>query len=249
MSEFPGVTALVLAGVRPGGDPLAELAGVSHKALIPIGGVAMLDRVVNALRASGRVSRIAVSIDRPELVTTPGVEVFRSKGSLSESVSDAFTQLGAPLFVTTADHALLEPEWVSYFLDHAPDTVVSAALARSEVVMAATPGTKRTFLKLADGSFSGCNMFFFRDLSAVRAIGMWREVEQLRKKPLQMLRRLGPRAIFAFALGRLTLARGAAEVGRLAGVSAGVVEMPFGRAAVDVDKPADLILVRKLVEG
>ncbi|HEY0293579.1 MAG TPA: NTP transferase domain-containing protein [Hansschlegelia sp.] len=242
------VTALVLAGVRPGGDPLAEFAGVSHKALIPIGGVAMLDRVVNALRASGRVGRIAVSIDRPELVTTPDVEVFRSKASLSESVADAFGRLGAPLFVTTADHALLEPEWVGYFLDHVPDVAVTAALARDTVVMAATPDTKRTFLKLADGGFSGCNMFFFRDMAAIKAIEMWRSVEALRKRPLKLLKKLGPRAILDYSLGRLTLARGVAAIERLSGVSAGVVEMPFGRAAVDVDKPADLILVRRLVE-
>lgn len=243
------VTALVLAGVRPGVDQLAEFAGVTHKALIPIGGVAMLDRVVNALKASGRVGRIVVSIDRPELVTTEGVEILKAKSSLSESVSDAISHLGTPLFVTTADHALLEPEWVGYFLDHAPDTTVSAGLARSDVVMAATPGTKRTFLKLADGAFSGCNMFFFRDPQAVKAVEMWREVETLRKKPLQMLRRLGFRAIVQFVFGRLTLARGVAAIGRLSGVSVGAVEMPFGRAAVDVDKPSDLILVRKIVEG
>ena len=73
-------TALVLAGVRPGGDPLAEFAGVSHKALIPIGGVAMLDRVVDALRASGRIDRIVVSIDRPELVTRPDGEAAGRQG-------------------------------------------------------------------------------------------------------------------------------------------------------------------------
>jgi GTP:adenosylcobinamide-phosphate guanylyltransferase len=243
------ITALVLAGVRPGVDPLAEFAGVSHKALIPIGGVPMLDRVVNALRVSDRVGRIAVSIDRPELVTTEGVEILRSKASLSESVADALAQLGTPLFVTTADHALLEPEWVGYFLDHVPDRTVSAALARDSVVMASTPGTKRTFLKMADGAFSGCNMFYFRDGEAVKAIEMWRSVEQLRKKPLKLLQKLGPRAVLNYAFGRLTLARAVAAIERLSGVSAGVVEMPFGRAAVDVDKPADLILVRQIVEG
>lgn len=242
-------TALVLAGVRPGGDPLADFAGVSHKALIPIGGVAMLDRVVNALKASGRIDRIVVSIDRPELVTRSDVEVLRSGPTLSASVSDALTKLGAPLFVTTADHALLEPEWVGYFLDHLPQTTVAAGLARSENVMAATPDTKRTFLRFADGAFSGCNMFFLRDASAVEAVRRWREVEALRKKPLKMLVRLGPGAILSYLLGRLTLARAAAAAGKVLGASAGVVELPFGRAAVDVDKPSDLILVRRIVEG
>ncbi|MET0313716.1 MAG: hypothetical protein ABW275_04925 [Hansschlegelia sp.] len=151
--------------------------------------------------------------------------------------------------MTTADHALLEPEWVSYFLDHAPDTTVVAALARSEAVMSATPGTKRTFLKFADGSFSGCNMFYLRDMEALKAVHLWRLVEADRKKPLKLLRRLGAGAAISYALGRFTLARAIKRLETLSGVTAGVVDMPFGRAAVDVDKPADLILARELVEA
>ncbi len=63
-----GLTALVLAGTRPGGDPLAQAAGVSHKALIPIGGVPMLQRVLVALAAVPAVARIVVVIDRAGVV-------------------------------------------------------------------------------------------------------------------------------------------------------------------------------------
>jgi GTP:adenosylcobinamide-phosphate guanylyltransferase len=242
-------TALVLAGVRPGGDALADFAGVSHKALIPIGGTPMLERVVGALRASGRIDRIVVSIDRPELVSIEGVEVLRSAATLSGSVSEAVERIGAPLLITTADHALLEPDWIRHFLDHLPDKTVVAGLARSETVMSETPDTKRTFLRFADGAFSGCNLFHFRSLEALKVIGPWQAVEADRKKPLKLLRRLGPRALLHFLTGRLTLARALARLEQIAGVSVGVVEMPFGRAAIDVDKPADLVLVRRLVEG
>jgi GTP:adenosylcobinamide-phosphate guanylyltransferase len=242
-------TALVLAGVRPGGDSLADFAGVSHKALIPIGGTPMLERVVGALRESGRINRIVISIDRPELVTIDDVEVIRSGATLSESVIDALNRLGAPLLVTTADHALLEPEWVRYFLDHVPDKEIAVGLARSDAVMAETPDTKRTFLRFADGAFSGCNLFYFRSLGARSAVRLWRVVEAERKKPWKLLRRLGPRELFAFLTGRLTLQMALDRVEAIAGVSVGAVEMPFGRAAIDVDKPADLILVRRLIEG
>lgn len=39
------------------------------------------------------------------------------------------------------------------------------------------------------------------------------------------------------------------RLGRKAGVEAAAVRTPYGLAAVDVDKPADLDLVRRLVEG
>lgn len=241
--------ALILAGTRKGGDKLAEFAGVSHKALIPIGGVPMLERVVGALRESGRIDRIVVSISKPKVVKLKGVEVVRSSGTLGQSVIDGMKLLGGgPLLITTADHALLEPEWVRYFLDHRPDKDVVVGVARSEVVMAEQPETKRTFLKFADAAYSGCNMFHLGDVDAEHAIGLWREFEALRKRPVKMLQKLGPGAVVAYAMGRLTVARAIEEVERIGGLTAGVVEMPFGRAAIDVDKPDDLVLVRRLVE-
>jgi GTP:adenosylcobinamide-phosphate guanylyltransferase len=241
--------ALVLAGTRKGGDQLAEFAGVSHKALIPVGGEPMLERVVRALRESGRVDRIVVSINRPKLVTISGVEVIRSAKTLSESVIEGLRTTGGPTLITTADHALLEPKWVRYFMDHRPAKDVVLGVARAEVVMAAAPDTKRTFIKLADASYSGCNLFHLENVDAEHAIALWREFEQLRKRPLKMLHKLGPRAIMAYAMGRLTVARVIAEVERMGGLTAGVVEMPDGRAAIDVDKPEDLVLVRRLVEA
>jgi hypothetical protein len=113
----------------------------------------------------------------------------------------------------------------------------------------AAPDTKRTFIKLADASYSGCNLFHLENVDAEHAIALWREFEQLRKRPLKMLHKLGPRAIMAYAMGRLTVARVIAEVERMGGLTAGVVEMPDGRAAIDVDKPEDLVLVRRLVEA
>ena len=50
----------------------------------------------------------------------------------------------------------------------------------------------------------------------------------------------------SYVLGRLSLAKAAARLGELAGVRAAIVQTPFGLASVDVDKPADLDLVRKI---
>ncbi|MFC3695144.1 NTP transferase domain-containing protein [Chenggangzhangella methanolivorans] len=241
--------ALILAGTRRGGDKLAEAEGVSHKTLIEVGGRPMLERVVDALRASGRIDRILVSINKPKLVKIPGVETIKSAKSLAESVIEGVNAIGAPAFVTTGDHALLEPEWIRYFIDNAPDVDLALGIARAEAVSRDAPDTERTFIKLADGQFSGCNMFYVRHIEALRGVEVWREFEQLRKRPFKMLQKLGPSAIFAYATGRLTTERVAKEVGRLTGgLTAGIVDMPFGRSAIDVDKPADLELVRRLLE-
>jgi GTP:adenosylcobinamide-phosphate guanylyltransferase len=258
MVDFSGVTTLVLAGSRGPEDPVAKLGGVSHKAFVPVAGVPMLVRVVRALLASPSVGTIHVAIERPDLVQADAelaplldsgrLGLLPAEGSPSRSVSAALDALGTPLFVTTADHALLRPEWVEHFLANLPiGADVCAALARDQAVMAAVPETKRTYLRFADGAFSGCNMFAFRTPNADGIARLWRQVEAQRKNPLRMIRLLGPWSILRFLLGRLTIGAALDRLGRLAGAKAAIVEMPFGMAAVDVDKAADLELAERLL--
>lgn len=245
-------TALVLAGSRAGpDDPLAVHAGVTHKAMIEVGGEPMLARVVRALAQAG-FDRVAVAIERPELVEQlpplgTAVEALAAAEGPSASVAAGLARLGTPLLVTTADHALLRPEWVRWFLDHVPEGAdVAAALARSDKVMAAAPEAQRTFLRFSDGAFSGCNLFYFATPKAERVIALWQEIEAERKRPARLIARLGPLTAARYALGRLSLDSAVKRLGALAGVRAAVVELPFGEAAIDVDKPADLDLARRL---
>jgi CTP:molybdopterin cytidylyltransferase MocA len=229
---------------------MAVAASASHKALLPVAGVPMLLRVVSALRASPAVGRIAVSVEAPgeTLAGVEGLEgvlVRPAAPSPARSAAAALEEFGAPLLVATADHALLTPEMVGHFVAAVPDGVAAAAvLARSETVLAAYPGTRRTWLRFRDGAFSGCNLFLLAEAEgAARAVAFWRRVEAERKRPLAMARLLGPLALARFALGRLTL-RAALDAleRRCGGARLSAVEMPFADAAVDVDKPADLAL-------
>ena len=255
------LTALVLAGTRAGGDPLAEYAGVSHKALIEVGGRTMVERVVEALAASAEIERIVVAIERPELLAglaglapprcaKPLETMPTEPGGPSATVVAALRVLGVPLLVTTADNALLETAWLSEFLAAIPAEVdLAAALARRDAVEAAAPDTRRTWLRFADGDHSGCNLFLLARPKAANAIAFWQTVEGERKRPLRMVRRLGWTFALRYALGRLSMAAAAARLGELAGGGArfAIVALRDGRAAIDVDKPDDLDLVRRLV--
>ena len=256
--DRPGLTALVLAGTRAGGDPLAQAAGVSHKALIEIGAATMIERVVGALAASTRIARIVIAIERPELLAAlPGLAAPVSRipwttiataAGPSATVASALERFGAPLVVTTADHALLQPAWIDEFLAHCPaDADIAIALARRDAVEAAAPATRRTWLRFADGDYSGCNLFLFASERAAAAVALWRRLEADRKRPLRMMRRLGLGFALRYALGRLAWTQAAARLGNLAGgVRIAKVELGDGAAAIDVDKPEDLALVRVL---
>ena len=118
-----GFNALVLAGTRPSAkDIVADYAGVPHKGLIELEGRTLLARVVAALREAG-AARIGVSANDPAitpLVADLGCELIPTASGPSQSVHLGADALGTPLLVTTVDHALLQPEWITRFLADAP---------------------------------------------------------------------------------------------------------------------------------
>jgi GTP:adenosylcobinamide-phosphate guanylyltransferase len=244
--------ALILAGSRGGADPVADAEGVSHKALIEIAGHTMLARVVNALRGAG-IERIAVSANDPGVIALAGmlgIEVVAPAAGPSASVAAGFAALGAPMLVTTSDHALLRAEWVRDFIADAPvGSDVAVLLAHRDAVERALPGTRRTWLRLADGGWSGCNLFLLSTPRAEAAIGTWQAVEADRKRPWRIAARLGAGTLWRYLLGRLTLAQAVSRLGQRIGIAAHAVAARNGLAAVDVDKPGDLADVRRILAG
>lgn len=239
--------AVVLAGSRGGTDPLADYSGVSDKALIELNGETMLARVLGALRAAGVVNAI-VAANAPAVAAEAarhGAGMVPAAAGPSASTADALAALGAPLLVTTGDHALLRAEWVRDFVANVPTGAdVAVLLARRESVERAAPGSRRTYLRFADGDWSGCNLFLLATPKAEAAVRLWQAVERDRKRPWRIVGRLGPGLLLRYLIGRLSLAEAIAALGRRAGVVAAVVECPDGLAAVDVDKPSDLDFVR-----
>ena len=261
MTEETSFTALVLAGQRPGRDALAESAGVSHRCLVPTGGVPMLGRVVDALNRSAGIGRIVVSVETPavleaiaDFVTRDGLaapDPVATAQSPSQSVLRALKSLpeGPPYLITTADHALLTPALVERFIALARDTgaAVVTGVASATTIQAAYPDAKRTYLKLRGGSYSGCNLYAVLDPAGLRVVDFWGRVEQERKRPGRMAWALGPLMLVRYLLGRLSLDDAARHLSKLTGVSCAAVVLPVAEAAIDVDKAADLTLVESIL--
>jgi len=239
--------ALILAGSRGGEDPLARYAEVSDKALIVFEGGTMLARVVEAVRAAG-IARIGVSANSTPVRAEAercGAEALAAAAGPSASAAAALATLGTPLLVTTCDHALLEPQWMRDFIARVPASAdVAVLLARRDAVEMAAPGSRRTYLRFADGDWSGCNLFYLATPRAAQVIALWQAVERDRKRPWRIVMRLGPGLLLRYLFGRLPLGEAIAHLGARAGVAAVAIAASDGLAAVDVDKPADLDFVR-----
>jgi len=259
-ASAPGWNALVLAGSRSGGlDPVARHAGVPLKCLAPVHGTPMLVRVVEALAATGRLVRIAVSLPDPTLIDRiEALARWRGEGRLaaipaeaspSLSVAAALETLEPPLLVTTADHPLLTPRLLERFMDGSEGrgADIAAGVAPESVIRRDHPGSVRTYLRFSDGGYSGCNLFALLTAKAVRAITFWRRVEEDRKRPWRIARAFGPGLLLAYVLRWLTLEQALVRASRVMGVRAVAVTLDDAEAAIDVDKPADLALVETIL--
>lgn len=251
------VQALVLAGRRRGGDAVADASGLLHKALLPIAGVAMLERVVTAIEQSGVASSVAVSSDDPELIRGTAMlagqadrgflRFHRSANSPASSVAD-FVDRGAsggPIFVTTADHPLLTPGILRHFVEHASrspaDFVVG--MVPASVYRLRFPDQPRTFIPFRGEKYSGANLFLLRTPAAALVPRFWTRAEAHRKTPWKLVREFGLANLALFLLGRLDLHGALGRASSVIGATIDAVELPFAEAALDVDKEADRLAV------
>ena len=256
-------TALVLAAPRGAADPVAGGEDVSHKCLVDIAGRPMVERVVETLRSSPSVDRIAISIDdagvidaMPELAraaTGGELTILASDATPSLSVLKAAEALGAgfPLLVTTADNPLLTTEMVEHFCAGALRTGadLAAGLAERSVIEADFPAARRTYLRFRDGRYSGCNLFALPNARGLDAIRFWVRAERHRKRPWRLILAFGPLSLVLFWLGLLTLEGAMKRASSILKLKVAAVVMPFAAAAVDVDKPEDLTLVRRILQA
>lgn len=258
-----GYTALVLAGRRSGDDPLAEAAGAPHRALLDIHGRPMLERVLRTLAATPCIREITVSIDTPWLLDRfPGITALRDSNDVRLVVVEATDSPSRsvlaildegsseqPLLVTTADHALLTVEMVEYFLGQAEERGADLAvgLVSATVLKARFPDSVRTWLRFAGEQYSGANLFAFQTPRARRAVEFWARAENFRKRPWRLAATFGWRPLLLFLRRRLDLDAAFAKVSEALGARTCAVVMPQAEAAIDVDKMADLALVKQIL--
>ena len=254
-------TVVVLAGDRRPSDPVAEAAGVSCKALTPVGGRPMVLRVLDALEATQEIGHVILcgphraAIDQEEelrvRIDSARVQWVESEATPSSSTFQVLKSLpdDIPVLVTTADHALLSGRMADFFCSEARssgcDLVVG--LASYQSVKEAYPHTRRTAIHLRDDAYCSCNLFAFLTPHSRDVAHFWQRVESQRKKTLRMISAFGWLALLSYLFRRPSLEEGLGRISRRLGLRAGAVVMPFPEAAVDVDTVSDLKLVESIV--
>jgi GTP:adenosylcobinamide-phosphate guanylyltransferase len=255
------IRVVILAGQRPGVDPVAAMFGETYKAAVKIHGKAMLNHVIEAIDASGRASDIHILLQEPDflrgrpefadLVRRSDVHLVASNASISGSLLEFVRMQGSdtPLLVTTCDHILLRGEDINAFIDKQPTGAdLTVGLIKAETVLAAHPDVKRTWLKFSDGAFTSCNLFMLAGERAKGALNFWASVEEDRKKVWRMALRFGPITLLGVLLKRLSLEGSFKRASKTMKTTVRPVLLDHADLAIDVDKVSDVTLVQRLME-
>lgn len=238
--------AILLAG-QPNRGLLKAAHSNPYEAEIPVGGRAMADWVLDALQASPSVSSIGLvgphSLQRPCVTLAPMAEDLF--GNILQGLKTAPPATDQVLFVTS-DIPWISGPIIETFLQRAPrDVDVVYPVIPKAVVESRFPGTKRTYIRLQDGVFTGGNIF----LAKVAALpGLKERAEVLlghRKSPWKLARDVGPGLLLRLITGGLSLDEVQRRVGKILGISGCALIFPYAEVGVDVDKPEDLSLAEQ----
>ncbi len=248
-------TAIVLAADREHENPVARAANAPCKALVPLAGKPMLERILKALAQSREIAGILIcgpgegiwkniTLDEPAEWIPPDASPSRSAWRCMEQIDDH-----QPVLLTAADIAFPQPRVFDDFCRRAVESGadVAVGLVPYAKVAARFPGVRRTPLKFSDGPFCTCNLFAFLTPKGRELIRLWKKLEQDRKRPWRLIQALGLAPLLLYLTGRLTTEEAARRVERKLGIKAAFIVLPYPEAAIDIDTEQDLSFVRRLL--
>ncbi|HYD13507.1 MAG TPA: NTP transferase domain-containing protein [Allosphingosinicella sp.] len=251
------VTIIILAAQRGGRlDPLAAEAGVTHKCLVPIGGLPLLAHVLSALGEVGDIDSIRIAVEdgaadklKP-IAALSGLPVafVTAADNIADSVYRAAEGAAGPVVVTTADNVLLTAAAVRQVMASLADGEDAVlALARKEDVLAAHPQGQRRFYRFKDGEFSNCNLYGLSQ-RGLKLAETFREGGQFKKNPMRIARAFGFFNLLLLRFAWVSLAGAMQRIGRRFGVRATAVVLADGAHAIDVDNKRTYEIAAELLD-
>lgn len=253
------IDAILLAGA-PNDGQLKEVSPALSEAMIEIAGRPMIDYVIEALRQSEYIGRIAV-------VAPPDVGEFLARDSsrqdaefvaagdnMLENILRGINYLSdeRKVLIVTSDIPLLTTKAVDDFIRRceakSQDADLYYPIVAKHINEAAYPGVQRTYVWLREGTFTGGNLALVTPKVLEQGRFVLEQTFALRKKPFQLARLFGFKFIFKLIFRRLSVSEVEEGAFRILGFRGTAVESPYPEIGFDVDKPSDLALVQEIME-
>lgn len=247
---YDKVDAVILAG----GDGEVIDPTQRFKGLVSIAGKPLVEWVVDAFRSAERIGEIAVVIPTAEnlggWVDRVDKLVVSNRDFMDNAIAGAAAfRTDRPVLVATGDIPLLSGPAIDAFVEAGLATGAEFVypIVSQGSVEAAYPGAQRTYFKLKSGRYTGGNAMLVDPKLMPAARDLGQRLFNDRKNAVALVRVAGFGFVVKFVLGRLEPEGLADKIRDLLGGTGAAVALDDPSIAMDVDKPADLELVERLL--
>jgi GTP:adenosylcobinamide-phosphate guanylyltransferase len=241
---------------------MAEARGVSHKCVVPVAGVPMIERVLKTVDEAYPDAAVFVSIEDFSIIRDQStvtklsaegrITPVEAQHNIVDSVTEASRTSGFPLIITTADNVLMTANSLHRLAEEGARSGADAlvVVAEKQNIRAAHPDGQRRFYEFKDGGYSNCNMFWLGGERSLRATEAFREGGQFAKKPDRIIKAFGILNLIRFRLGWHSIGRMFEFISKRFRVDVRPMIVEDGRLAIDVDnerthRVAEEILARE----
>ncbi|MES2464301.1 MAG: nucleotidyltransferase family protein [Armatimonadota bacterium] len=252
----PSVPAVITAGGRISGE-FSSATGTAIKATVTIEGRLMVERVLDALRESGRVAEPVIVVGPREALkaaltlpdeggknggdvrlidegATGPENMVRGLSAIPESGAQGWALL------CTCDVPFLTGESISWLLDNAPeDADIVFPIVTREEYEAAFPGTPGTYAPVERKQYTGGSVLLVRPSVIFQNKALIERIFAARKDIISMARLGGFGLLWRLFTGTLTVEYVEARASRLTGCRCRALRNAPPSLAADVDTMED----------
>jgi len=244
------VDVIVLAGEKKDNDNKVEEK--LNKAFYKIKNKHMIEYVVETLRTSSSINKIAVVGPKDKLESVIGGiadNVIEGTGSIVSNILMALEYFPEDknILIVTSDIPMITKEAIEDFIERCRERDVDLcySIVDKKVNDLKYPGIRRTYARLWEGQFTGGNVFYFNPAVKDKCKDFVENMLEYRKSPTKMARILGFGFLLRLALGILTINAIQKKCESLLGIRGAAIISPYPEISNDVDRLSDLEYIEK----
>ncbi len=244
---MPIIDAIVTAGGIPKPDePLYPLTQGQSKALLPIGGKAMVQWVLDALNGSALVRRVVVVGLAPgegALHSDKALSYLPNAGSLIGNVEAGAKRLleldpsAQKALIVSSDIPCMTAEMVDWMVNTclASDHEVYYGLISEAIMEKRFPGSKRSYFTLKEGRFCGTDMIVLSTGLVGHYHPAWNDIVGARKSILKQASFVGFDTLLLMLLRQMTIPEAERRAMTKMGIRGRILLSPYAEIGMDVD--------------
>jgi GTP:adenosylcobinamide-phosphate guanylyltransferase len=256
------VDAIVTAGGIPTeGDPLYAYTQGKSKSLIDVGGRPMIQWVLDALAGADRIGRVVVvGLDAASGVRCGDKPLgfAPNRGDMVSNIEAGVRWLvsqdpGADkILLASSDIPLITAEMVNWAIDAAEATEhdLYYSVVEKAVMERRFPGSKRSYIYTKGAVVCGADLNVLRAEAVLdnRARSLWGSVVEARKNAFKQAQLVGFDILLLLLTRQLNLDWAERALSKRLGIRGRLLRCPYAEVGMDVDKPAQLEMVKRDIE-